>query len=309
MKDAPSTSQATCVKCNRPAIGGGDDPKVVYTGPVLDLCIRCLNKQVFQLWNESSSWSEIVALNHAFVSGKTWSSTTQGASLDPESAPLIPGLKRLHDYGIITTSSQPYSHGKRVTAEGETLEYKQRPFLEFTLPAMHPNVPKDKVHALIHALVAHDTVCASVWSNRDKYPIDAPGATDIQPLTDDDPLYAYRTSTTEIRCPCVTKVRKAQTQEELSTVPWNENCTVVRGGYQEFFIWGEEDPGRPGMSEIQAIFQAREGSPLYGLLEKMKTLTVEVWAREWDVDLDLPALVEKACMEAGLERVFKNEEE
>jgi hypothetical protein len=221
MKDAPSTSQATCVKCNRPAIGGCDDPKVVYTGPVLELCIRCLNKQVFQLWNESSSWSEIVALNHAFVSGKTWSSTTQGAPLDPESAPLIPGLKRLHDYGIITTSSQPYSHGKRVTADGETLEYKQRPFLEFTLPTMQPSVPKDKMQALIHALVAHDTMCASVWSNRDKYPINAPGATDIQPLTDDDPLYAYRTSTTETRCPCVTKVRKAQTQEELSTVPWD----------------------------------------------------------------------------------------
>jgi hypothetical protein len=63
------------------------------------------------------------------------------------------------------------------------------------------------------------------------------------------------------------------------------------------------------MSEIQAIFQAREGSPLTGLLAEMKTLTVEVWAREWDVDLDLPALVEKACMEVGLERVFKNEEE
>jgi hypothetical protein len=144
---------------------------------------------------------------------------------------------------------------------------------------MHPSVPKDKAQALIHALLAHDTMCATVWSDWDKYPINASGATDIQPLTDDDPVYAYRTSTTEIRCPCVSKVRKAQTQEELSTVLWNENCTVVRGGYQNFFPWGEEDEDRPGMSHIQEFFQAREGSPLYALLGKMKPLTVEVWAR------------------------------
>jgi hypothetical protein len=144
---------------------------------------------------------------------------------------------------------------------------------------------------------------------RDRYPINASGATDIQPLTDDDPVYAYRTSTTEIRCPCVSKVRKAQTQEKLSTVLWNENCTVVRGGYQNFFPWGEEDEDRPGMSHIQEFFQAREGSPLYALLGKMKPLTVEVWAREWDVDLDLPALVEKAVLDAGLGRAFRMEEE
>jgi hypothetical protein len=41
-----------------------------------------------------------------------------------------------------------------------------------------------------------------------------------------------------------------------------------------------------------------------GLLKDLKTLTVELWAKEWDENIDIQALVEQACIDAGLERML-----
>jgi len=43
---------------------------------------------------------------------------------------------------------------------------------------------------------------------------------------------------------------------------------------------------------------------MFDLSKDMRTLSVGVWAKKWDVQIDVPALVEKVCVEAGLERIF-----
>jgi hypothetical protein len=48
---------------------------------------------------------------------------------------------------------------------------------------------------------------------------------------------------------------------------------------------------------------------MYDLAEKMRVLTIQVWAKRWDEDIDLPALVEQACIKARLERVFHDIEQ
>jgi hypothetical protein len=43
--------------------------------------------------------------------------------------------------------------------------------------------------------------------------------------------------------------------------------------------------------------------------KKLKNLCFLVSAKEWHVDLDLQAVVEQACVDAGLERIFSDIDE
>jgi len=52
----------------------------------------------------------LMALNYAFLGGNLWSTFSHAAPLDIEIAELVPGLKRLHEYGLLTTNSQPFQH-------------------------------------------------------------------------------------------------------------------------------------------------------------------------------------------------------
>jgi hypothetical protein len=70
-----------------------------------DQCENCRFDSVAGLWTEATSWEHIVALMFNFICGRIFCTPDHGGPLDPESTQLIPGLERLHEYGIITYDS------------------------------------------------------------------------------------------------------------------------------------------------------------------------------------------------------------
>jgi hypothetical protein len=137
---APSTTILTCVQCANDWVDDdSDDGNLIaeYTGPMQEHCYGCRFKHVSQLYTKATSWTMIIALNYWFVCGKLWGTFTHAGALHKESARLVPGLKRLHEFGLLPTSSQPFEH-EVCTRDGQVHEYMQRrPYLTFVIPTMH----------------------------------------------------------------------------------------------------------------------------------------------------------------------------
>jgi hypothetical protein len=183
----------------------GDDPKdAAYSGALSECCPDCRRMYVDSLWQEASTWAQVVFLNHSFLRGRLWSTPLRCAPLCEESAEINPGFQRLHEYGIITNNSQPYMREiqdeseccwRETPAAERFLEYVQRPFLKVSMPTLHPDVPKEKVEDFVYRLLNHPSVDVTVCSELDKYPQFADkhqGRRQIKALDTADPLYSLR---------------------------------------------------------------------------------------------------------------------
>ncbi|KAF2818419.1 hypothetical protein CC86DRAFT_388906 [Ophiobolus disseminans] len=140
---------------------------------------------------------------------------------------------------------------------------------------MHAGILKDKISILIANLLEHERLDATVWPDRDECP---EAEAEIENVLD---LYRFRLSNAEKR-PCVTSHRVAGTKEGLADKPW-------------------EFTGTYDVTMCRSDCSSQ-------ICDKMKTLNFLVWAKEWDVNIDLQALVEKAYIEAGLERIYEDVE-
>jgi hypothetical protein len=151
----------------------------------------------------------------------------------------VPGLKCLHEYGFLPANSQPFDH--EICAHGgQVHENMQRPYLAFTMPTVHPQMPKEKVATLVHSLLVHQKVYAVIYSDFDKYPSKA-DLTDlhtVKPLHNADELYQFRSSYTSndgspiLDDQCVTKSRSAETEAGLPETNYKE-YTHMLGSYRD----------------------------------------------------------------------------
>jgi hypothetical protein len=258
---------------------------------------------VDSLWQEASTWAQVVFLNYPFLRGRLWSTPLHCAPLCEESAEINPGFQRLHEYGIITNNSQPYMREiqdeseccwRETPAAERFLEYVQRPFLEVSMPTLHPDVPKEKVEDFVYRLPNHPSVDVTVCSELDKYPQFADkhqGRRQIKALDTADPLYSLSSSSGNIYHSTL-MLRNAPTAEELQSTPWQI---------------GEGTPGRLDNRVPYGpinFFLENDEQPICSLSRKMKPLCLLIYAKEWHVDLDVQAVVEQVCIDAGLKRIF-----
>jgi hypothetical protein len=310
----------TCVECHKkwePSLEFAG-----YTGTMRDQCENCRFDSVAGLWTEATSWEHIVALMFNFICGRIFCTPDHGGPLDPESTQLILGLERLHEYGIITYDSQPYNHSSGTRGKYDW-EEKQRPYLVFHIPTKHPQIPEKNVKALVKALLERENVFTTIWSDWDTYPEseddyedgtdstldEQDGMQKVAALHNTDDLYAFQSSTASRSHPGVTKNREVAGGKRLQDVPYAP-CTRLQRFVGNSWDVGYFAPQEQGVDwPFVSVSGVPEGTPMYDLAEKMRVLTIQVWAKRWDEDIDLPALVEQACIKVRLQRVFHDIEQ
>lgn len=83
-----------------------------------------------KLWDAARNFSELIALNRKFLSGQISEAPYHGGPIDEETIPLRPSLLKLHNFGLITISSQPYYYWVDQSDNGWA-EIQQNPYLSF----------------------------------------------------------------------------------------------------------------------------------------------------------------------------------
>ena len=94
----------------------------------------CIVNHFSKLWRAAKDFSEVCELNRKFVKGEIGQTPYCGGALSSESAPLVEGLLKLHDFQLITDCSQPYEHSYKEN-EDKTywIERLQRPYVTFIM--------------------------------------------------------------------------------------------------------------------------------------------------------------------------------
>lgn len=92
-------------------------------------------------WIAANDWSTCIELNKEYLrrsqAGMYITTPYYQGPLDAETKELIPDLLHLHDYGLLTTGSQPARSGQEPPireADGSWYQYKQLPFVDFLIP-------------------------------------------------------------------------------------------------------------------------------------------------------------------------------
>lgn len=94
--------------------------------PSLDSCKVILQKArevTLKKWSKAENYGELVHLNRCYLQGALYDTPYYSAPIDAETHELLPGLLRLHDFGIITIGSQP----QRLETELYRLKKLDRP--------------------------------------------------------------------------------------------------------------------------------------------------------------------------------------
>jgi len=100
-------------------------------------------------WDSIKHYKEAIELNRMFIRGEMLSTPYHLGPLDEESDSLREGLLRLHDYGLLTTGSQPH----QVHPQGI-----QRSFLTFMIPT------NEEVRKLCKFLIRNTTIDVCIRS-------------------------------------------------------------------------------------------------------------------------------------------------
>lgn len=123
-----------------------------------------------------------------YLTGRVDVSPTYGVPISLETDKILPGLIRLHEYGLLSTDSQPGgAWGPNCTLGRGWVQFKQRPYFQFLVPTVHRKIEADKVKKLIELLLKHEKIVTSVWSDCHDYPRSSDGsvneAREVAPTT------------------------------------------------------------------------------------------------------------------------------
>jgi hypothetical protein len=81
------------------------------------------------LWRTAEDFSDLITLNKKFLLGQIPAPYACG----PIHQELVPGLLKLHDFGLFIVDSRPYEHNVYKSGE-EWTEGQQQPFVSFIMP-------------------------------------------------------------------------------------------------------------------------------------------------------------------------------
>lgn len=285
---------AACTSCNEPTNVDyrGDAITTPYTGigSNLGLCRMCRWRRQTDAWAAAPDWNALLQLNLLFIRGEVDINPDHLGPLNEESMPLVTGLIKLHEYGILTCNSQPFEKSSEFITGKGWLQKRQRPYLHFMLPTLHPDISIDSVDDLIESLFTDRSILVSVYSECDEYDrtYGIRRRQRVVPLTTslDRDTYNFRTNAFWNK-ETVTIIRRAKTSKGLMKKAWEE-CTFFPYTSVAFLTPHANQCGR-----------ANDGSNFEAAVA-MRPLAIGIMARKWGVDLDLQDLLRRHCEEAGL---------
>ena len=230
------------------------------------------------LWAQATDWRHLLHYNLAYIQGQVDCSPSYPSEpIHPETARLVPGLKRLHEYGLLTTDSQPFDDTRQAT--GKRKEWKQtvqRAYLWVLVPTVMEEIPVEKVDMLVESILSHPDVLATVHSECDAYPASKPGVreTDVAPLdgTGAGRTYHFRT-TTVLGDNVVSRDRTGKTQLLVRDAKWVDRYV---------FPVTSVDDVHPG----DHLCGMGVGGQGFAVVERMRPLAIGVMAREWGKVVD-----------------------
>ncbi|KAI4271615.1 MAG: hypothetical protein LQ337_005885 [Flavoplaca oasis] len=109
-------------------------------------------------WLALHNYQDALNLNQAYIRGEI------PGPLDAETGDLVPGLLRLHEYGLLTHSSQPFKPVQREHRNqngGWWQEWRQRPYITFLAP-QQDRIPKTAVEKFTLLLLMHPAIVTIV---------------------------------------------------------------------------------------------------------------------------------------------------
>ena len=223
-------------------------------------------------WQNAADYAAAIHLNRSFLRGETRSTVYHCAPVYSETLPLVKGLLRLHDFGILTFEGQPQLQEKPELVEdddGKTFWYgrKQRAYLSFLLPRLGGPISSASLQTFCDLLLQHPSIVTQIVD-------DSIGRTPRSASAN------IRSNTAEERYP-LTLERTASTADELQQA--------------EFEVF----TGIPGWIE-----EAEWPSFGCNAIDRAWPLEFTVAAREWDEPLDLEALVESLAVASGMGRAY-----
>ncbi|KAF2443716.1 hypothetical protein P171DRAFT_42843 [Karstenula rhodostoma CBS 690.94] len=195
MMNSQSFQDGACAHCGEPKnvdVFGVPFEKP-YIGPWRNICRKCRTEAQKITWASLSSWESFLMVNLCYLDGYIDASPKCGIPIHPETKRILPGLKTLHEYGLLSTGSQPGSTPdgmKPLYSIGEGwFQDQQRPYYQFLIPTLHEEISIVKVKDLVDRLLAHADIVTTVWSDCDDYPVSTDGtvneAREVAPISEE----------------------------------------------------------------------------------------------------------------------------
>jgi hypothetical protein len=214
----------------------------------------------------------------------------------------VPGFLRLHDFGIITIGSQPEIDNIFQDASGDWVHLQQRAFLEFLIPSRHPDISMDNLDIMIKQLLDDPDLVVTVCSERYKYhpghsrqnsqPIPVLGE-ELSAL--EKRLHSFRsTAPNGITLLDTTREKSATTRAALksATFPVQKIDPRLLEPHYGGDVLSMLDDGMVNYTDI---------------VEEVWPVFVTMDAKHWDAGMNLQAILQSCCEEAGMAHCYVEE--
>ncbi|GAB1736906.1 hypothetical protein NU219Hw_g8931t1 [Hortaea werneckii] len=224
-------------------------------------------------WKSAESFQELLDFNRKFLRGESKRSCYHRGPIFNETVALVPGLLRLHDYGMLTVESQP-SEDTAPTWENcpcchfeGWFQNQQRPYLVFVLP-YRDKIPKKVVRRFLVELLIDDDFYVHVWRDGG----------------------SCRWGS------CHRDIRTA------SSFPQNWTTNIRKEATEKEGV-ASATPIPAQRLDLQCGCRAEVFQTYDNVMEDASPLLVRVLAKSWQ-ETDLQALVENAAIRAGVQPLY-----
>lgn len=228
-------------------------------------------------WKASTTYTAMLQLNRDFLLGRLPCTPYHNGAIDSETTPLLKGLLRLHDYGLLTVESQPSKYtephfrpafDRRYSSAG-WYEFRQRAFVEFLMPT-DGSIPLEQVRHFCLSLAEYPDIHARIGAGLSyiiKYDdSSSPQATwkASQPLSDER------------------WVSSSSRKRDLRSIPWKTYTSAPKKTNEEYWL-----------------------DFLPELVTLTRPLVIMVFLKSWEINLDLEALIQELAKSAGIRDSFR----
>lgn len=121
-------------------------------------CLHELKRSADALWQNCKSWElETLHLSRQYVHGLLPYHPGFEEPVWEETRSILPGLLALHDFGMLTSYSEPGSFVSEVE-NGMVIATRTRPHLFFSMPTTHPRIEEASIRKFLRGLEKNDQI-------------------------------------------------------------------------------------------------------------------------------------------------------
>ena len=127
--------------------------------------------EVLDTWDNAADYADLLDLNRQFLRGELGFTCYHMGPIYSETQPMVPGLLRLHDFGILTLESQPSKTVGPTYEECKCCEdtywqrTQHRAFITFLLPRSEDWVSVAELERFLIELMVDDRLYVSMLSS------------------------------------------------------------------------------------------------------------------------------------------------